>query len=135
MLRHHRTVIREMMEYILETGVTELSALQYLHVGDRFPDTIVGIGAGMALSKLNWKLPIMILCYLPDDPELIKVSMRTNERMVQAGMDLQAALMKAAEAAGGGGGGHKIAAGAYIPRSAEEGFAESVNRILEKQSS
>lgn len=135
MLRHHRSVIREMMEYILDTGVEELSHLQYLHIGDRFPDTIVGIGAGMALSKLNWKLPIMILCYLPDDPELVKISMRTNERMVSAGVDLQAALLEASEKVGGAGGGHKIAAGAYISRSAEEGFAESVNRILKEQSS
>ena len=133
MLRHHRSVIREMMEYILETGVKELSHLQYLHVGDRFPDTIVGIGAGMALSKLNWKLPIMILCYLPDDPELVKISMRTNETMVSKGVDLQAALLEASEAVGGAGGGHKIAAGAYISRSREEGFAESVNGILKRQ--
>ncbi|MBP2132451.1 RecJ-like exonuclease [Methanomicrobium sp. W14] len=133
MLRHHRSVIREMMEYILDTGVTELSNLQYLHVGDRFPDTIVGIGAGMALSKLNWRLPIMIMCYLPDDPELVKISMRTNERMIAAGIDLQAALIEASEKIGGAGGGHKIAAGAYISRSAEEGFAESVNRILKEQ--
>ncbi len=134
MLRHHRSVIREMMEYILDKGVNELSHMQYLHVEDRFPDTIVGIGAGMALSKLNWKLPIMILCYLPDDPELVKISMRTNERMVASGIDLQAALLEASEKVGGAGGGHKIAAGAYISRSVEEGFAESVNRILKEQS-
>ena len=135
MLRHHRSVIREMMEYIIDTGVTELSHLQYLHVADRFPDTIVGIGAGMALSKLRQGLPIMILCYLPDDPELVKISMRANERMVAAGIDLQAALLEASEKLGGAGGGHKIAAGAYISRNAEEGFAESVNRILKEQQS
>jgi single-stranded-DNA-specific exonuclease len=133
MLRHHRKIIREMMEYILDKGVTEYSNLQYIHVGSRFPDTIVGIGAGMALSRLNRRLPIMVLCYLSDDPELVKVSMRTNETMVQAGVDLQAALLEASEKLGGAGGGHKIAAGAYIPRESEEGFAESVNRILRQQ--
>jgi RecJ-like exonuclease len=142
MLRHHRKIIREMMEYIIDNGVTELSHLQYLHVEDKFPDTIVGIGAGMALSKLNWRLPIMILCYLRDENEegkdyddVVKVSMRTNERMVREGVDLQAALQIASEKVGGGGGGHKIAAGAYIPRSAEGEFAENVNRILREQSS
>ncbi|MCK4270913.1 MAG: DHH family phosphoesterase, partial [Methanogenium sp.] len=119
---------------ILDAGVTELSHLQYLHVGNRFPDTIVGIGAGMALSKLNWRKPIMILCYLPDDPELIKVSMRTNDRMIKEGIDLQSALLTASQEVGGEGGGHKIAAGAYIPKSAEKEFASSVNRILEEQS-
>ncbi|MDE4907598.1 DHH family phosphoesterase [Methanogenium marinum] len=133
MLRHHKRIIREMMEYILDTGTTALSHIQHIHVGDRFPDTIVGIGAGMALSKLDYEKPIMILCYLNDDPELTKVSMRTNTRMVERGVDLQAALITASEEIGGGGGGHKIAAGAYIPRNAEEGFAERVNRIIAEQ--
>src|SRR5690606_33744199 len=61
MLAHHRSVIRDLLQYILDTGVTELSHLQYIHTGDRFPDTIVGIGAGMALSKLDWRKPIMVL--------------------------------------------------------------------------
>ena len=59
--------------------------------------------------------------------------MRTNTRMVERGVDLQAALMASSEEIGGGGGGHKIAAGAYIPRNAEEGFAERVNRIIAEQ--
>jgi len=134
MLRHHRTIIREMMEYILDTGVTELSHLQYLHVGDKFPDTVVGIGAGMALSKLNWKKPIMILCYLADEPDLVKASMRTNDTMVRQGVDLQAALAESAAKLGGAGGGHKIAAGAYIPRNSEDDFAEIVNTALSRQS-
>ena len=121
------------MEYILDTGTTVLSHIQHIHVGDRFPDTIVGIGAGMALSKLDYEKPIMILCYLNDDPDLVKVSMRTNTRMVERGIDLQAALITASEEIGGGGGGHKIAAGAYIPTNAEEGFAERVNRIIAEQ--
>ena len=133
MLRHHKRIIREMMEYILDTGTTSLSHIQHIHVRDRFPDTIVGIGAGMALSKLDFEKPIMVLCYLNDDPELVKVSMRTNTRMVERGVDLQAALMAASEEIGGGGGGHKIAAGAYIPRNTEEGFAERVNRIIAEQ--
>jgi single-stranded-DNA-specific exonuclease len=133
MLRHHRSIIRELVQYIHDRGVEELSHLQYLHVHDRFPDTIVGIGAGISLSKLNWEKPMMILCYLPDEPDLVKVSMRTNERMVRRGVDLQAALVIASEASGGAGGGHKIAAGAYIPKTEEKEFAYRVNRILKEQ--
>lgn len=134
MLRHHRSIIRELIQYIHDRGVTELSHLQYIHVGDRFPDTIVGIGAGISLSKLNWQKPMMVLCYLPDDPDLVKVSMRTNERMVAKGIDLQQALQIASEEVGGGGGGHNIAAGAFIPKTAEQEFAHRVNRILREQS-
>lgn len=133
MLRHHKSIIRDLVQYIHDRGVEELSHLQYIHVQDRFPDTIVGIGAGISLAKLNWEKPIMILCYLPDDPELVKVSMRTNERMVRRGVDLQAALVIASEASGGAGGGHKIAAGAYIPKTEEKEFAYRVNRVLKEQ--
>jgi single-stranded-DNA-specific exonuclease len=133
MLRHHKSIIRDLVQYIHDRGIEELSHLQYIHVHDRFPDTIVGIGAGISLSKLNWEKPIMILCYLPDDPDLVKVSMRTNERMVRRGVDLQAALVIASEASGGAGGGHKIAAGAYIPKTEEKEFAYRVNRILKEQ--
>jgi single-stranded-DNA-specific exonuclease len=133
MLAHHRTVIRELLQFILEKGVSELSHLQYLHVGERFPDTIVGIGAGMALSRLNRNKPILIMVRLPEDPTMTKVSMRTNDTMVQRGIDLQAALIQASSHCGGEAGGHRIAAGAYIPGHVEEEFVHHVNRILSEQ--
>lgn len=134
MLAHHRSVIRDLLQYILDTGVTELSHLQYIHTGDRFPDTIVGIGAGMALSKLDWRKPIMVLAAMVDEPEVTKVSMRTNQWAIARGVDLQEALVEASAGVGGAGGGHRIAAGAFIPRDTEEEFVDSVNRILKRQS-
>jgi len=133
MLNNHRAIIRNLLQYIIDTGVKELDNLQWLHVGGRYPDTIVGIGAGMALSKLNSKKPILIMCEVPEDTSLTKVSMRTTERVVEQGIDLQQALSDASAEYGGGGGGHKIAAGAYIPKTAEEEFVYRVNRILGEQ--
>ncbi len=133
MLAHHRSVIRDLLQYILDAGVTELSHLQYVHTGDRFPDTIVGIGAGMALSKLNWKKPMMVLAAMVDEPEVTKVSMRTNEWALGRGVDLCEALIEASAEVGGAGGGHRIAAGAFIPHDTEEEFVDSVNRILKRQ--
>jgi RecJ-like exonuclease len=133
MLNNHRAIIRNLLQYIIETGVTELENVQYLHVGGRFPDTIVGIGAGMALSKLNSKKPILIMCEVPEDTNLTKVSMRTTERVIEKGIDLQKAISDASAEYGGGGGGHKIAAGAFIPKSAEQEFVNRVNRILGEQ--
>lgn len=133
MLTHHRATIRELLHYILETGVTELDAVQYIHVGARFPDTVVGIGAGMALSRLNPEKPILVMCSLPDEPDLTKVSMRATERMVGGGIDLQGALIEASEPFGGTGGGHAIAAGAYIPKTAEEEFVQRVDRCIKRQ--
>jgi RecJ-like exonuclease len=73
------------------------------------------------------------MCEVPEDPALTKVSMRTNERVVERGIDLQKAMQDASAAYGGGGGGHRIAAGAYIPKTAEEEFVVHVNRILGEQ--
>nr|WP_321351818.1 DHH family phosphoesterase [uncultured Methanoregula sp.] len=133
MLNNHRAIIRSLLQYIIDTGVKELDNLQYLHVGGKYPDTIVGIGAGMALSKLNANKPILIMCEVPEDTNLTKVSMRTTERVVEKGIDLQKALSDASAEYGGGGGGHKIAAGAYIPKTAEEEFVYRVNRLLGEQ--
>ena len=87
----------------------------------------------MALSKLNSKKPILIMCSVPEDPNLTKISMRTTERVVEKGIDLQQAFSDAANEYGGGGGGHKIAAGAFIPKSAEQEFVIRVNKILGEQ--
>jgi Single-stranded DNA-specific exonuclease len=125
MLTHHRTVIRELLQFIIDNGVTELSHLQYLHVGERFPDTIVGIGAGMALSKLNREKPILIMCRLPEDPAVTKVSMRTVDEVVGRGVDLQAALVHASHACGGEAGGHRIAARRLHPRNSRTGVCHS----------
>jgi single-stranded-DNA-specific exonuclease len=130
MLTNHRAIIRELLMFILDTGVSELSHLQYIHVGNRYPDTIVGIGAGMALSKLNREKPIMIMVEQPEDPELTKVSLRTTEQMVGKGIDLQRAATEASAVFGGAGGGHRVAAGAYIPRECEQEFVKRVNELL-----
>jgi single-stranded-DNA-specific exonuclease len=133
MLNNHRAILRNLLQFIIDTGVKEMENIQWLHVGGRYPDTIVGIGAGMALSKLNPNKPILIMCEVPEDTSLTKCSMRTNERVVERGIDLQQALNEASTEYGGGGGGHKIAAGAYIPKTAEQEFVIRVNRILGEQ--
>jgi RecJ-like exonuclease len=133
MMNRHRSVIRELLDFILEHGVRELSHLQTIHVGSKFPDTVVGIGAGIALSRLNYTKPILIMCTMRDDPGMTKVSMRATERLVSQGIDLQAALTAAAARFSGAAGGHKIAAGAYIPHEAEEPFVTAVNDLLGEQ--
>ena len=133
MLRHHRSIIRELCEYIHETGVDDSGSIQWIHTGDKYPDTIVGIGAGMALSKLDTNKPILVLCNVSDEPDLIKVSMRTYEKVLRRGIDLQEVLVKAATEFGGAGGGHNIAAGAYIPKGCEHDFIRRVNELIEEQ--
>jgi RecJ-like exonuclease len=75
----------------------------------------------------------MVLAAMVDEPEVTKVSMRTNEWALARGVDLQSALVEAAAEVGGAGGGHRIAAGAFIPHDTEEVFVDGVNRILKRQ--
>lgn len=133
MLKHHRSIIRELCEYILDTGVKSDGVIQYIHTGSRYPDTIVGIGAGMALSKLDSDKPILVMCEVAGEPNLIKVSMRTYEKVIRRGVDLQKALVKSASEFGGGGGGHNIAAGAYIPKGCEDDFTRRVGELIREQ--
>ncbi|HJJ55508.1 MAG TPA: DHHA1 domain-containing protein, partial [Methanocorpusculum sp.] len=133
MLKHHRTIIRELCEYIHNTGVVNAGSIQWIHTGSKYPDTIVGIGAGMALSKLNKDIPIMILCDIVDEPDFLKVSMRTYEKVIKRGIDLQAVLSVAAPEFNGVGGGHNIAAGAYIPKGCENDFIRRVNELVANQ--
>lgn len=133
MLRHHRSIIRELCEYILDTGVADAGSIQWIHTGSTYPDTIVGIGAGMALSKLDTAKPIMVLCNVSDEPDLVKISMRTYEKVLRRGVDLQAALVTAAAEFSGAGGGHNIAAGAYIPKGCEDDFIRRVNELIAGQ--
>ncbi|WP_319379159.1 DHH family phosphoesterase [uncultured Methanocorpusculum sp.] len=133
MLRHHRSIIRELCEYIIEKGVEDIGSIQVIHTGEKYPDTIVGIGAGMALSKLDTDKPILVMCSVADEPDLIKVSMRTYEKVLRRGVDLQEALVMAAAEVGGAGGGHNIAAGAYIPKGCENDFTRRVNELVEGQ--
>ncbi len=133
MLRHHRSIIRELCEYILETGVSRIGPIQTINVGDRYPDTIVGIGAGMALSKLNTNQPILVLSEVTDEPDYLKASMRTYEKVLRRGVDLQEALCTASAEFGGSGGGHNIAAGAYIPKGCEDDFIRRVSELIQAQ--
>ena len=125
MLNNHRAIIRNLLQFIIDTGVKELENLQYLHVGDRFPDTIVGIGAGMALSKLNSSKPILIMCEVPEDHNLTKVSMRTTERVVEKGIDLQQALSDASAEYGGGGRRAQDRGGSVYPENSRRGVCDS----------
>ncbi len=133
MLRHHRSIIRELCEYILETGVEDRGWIQVINIGNRYPDTIAGIGAGMALSKLDTNMPILVLCEVSDEPNYLKASMRTYEKVLRRGVNLQEALCAASAEFGGSGGGHNIAAGAYIPKGCEDDFIRRVNELIENQ--
>jgi RecJ-like exonuclease len=64
---------------------------------------------------------------------LTKVSARGTRTLIEAGVDLAAALRDAAKAVGGTGGGHDIASGATIPKGKEERFVALVDEAVGRQ--
>jgi RecJ-like exonuclease len=84
-----------MLNYIIATGVTELDSLQFYHVGARFSGHDRRHRGGMALSKLNSAKPILIMCTVPEDENLTKVSIADNGTGRGGGIDLQKAISEA----------------------------------------
>ncbi len=130
LLQNHRRNLSEGIRFVDENGIEELRYIRYFHAGNKIPDTIVGIVAGMCFHKGNAAKPIVAFAQSDDG---IKVSARANYRLVEKGLHLAKALKKAAERVGGVGGGHSVAAGATIPRGEEERFLKILDDIIGEQ--
>ncbi len=130
LLRNHRRNLSEGLRLVDEIGIVELENIQFFHAGNGILDTIVGIVAGMCFCKANLNKPIVAFAY---SDEGVKVSARATQRLVERGVHLAKAIKVAAERVGGQGGGHSIAAGATIPRGAEEEFLRELDRIIGEQ--
>jgi RecJ-like exonuclease len=63
----------------------------------------------------------------------LKVSSRGTKHLVSKGLDLSAALKKAAEKFGGVGGGHAVAAGATVPEGRDLEFLKAVDEVVALQ--
>jgi len=130
LLRNHRKNLSNGLKLVDEIGIVELENIQYFHAGNEILDTIVGIVAGMCFSKANLDKPIVAFAYCDEG---VKVSARATQRLVERGVHLAKAIRIAAAKVGGQGGGHSIAAGATIPRGAEEDFLRELDRIIGEQ--
>ncbi|MET1124864.1 MAG: DHH family phosphoesterase [Archaeoglobaceae archaeon] len=130
LLQRHRSYISYGLRLVDELGIEELENIQFFHVGDEIPDTVVGIVAGMSFHKGNFDKPIVAFA---KSEKGIKVSARATRKLVERGVNLAEALRIAAQAVGGSGGGHRIAAGATIPEGSEEKFLRILDELVGKQ--
>ena len=133
LLANHRRNLSEGISWVQSRGVTVESNLQWFDAGDRIPDTIVGIVAGMAMGVDGVRADRPIIAFAEESPTDTKVSSRGTGRLVGDGLDLSTVMHDAAVEVGGDGGGHTIAAGATIPSGAEERFLELANEIIAEQ--
>ncbi|WP_020222823.1 single-stranded-DNA-specific exonuclease RecJ family protein, partial [Halarchaeum acidiphilum] len=111
LLREHRRTLATGVNVVREVGVEREDNVQWFHVGDRLPETVVGIVAGMAMGEdgVDAGVPIVAFAAKGDAGESdgepsVKVSMRGTPRLVERGLDLSAVASEAASAVGGDGG-------------------------------
>jgi RecJ-like exonuclease len=106
-------------------GVSHKEHVQYFSAPD---PSLAGAQCGLAMQYiLDQSKPTMALSLVKGS---VKVSSRGTKYLVSKGLDLSAALKKAAEKFGGFGGGHAVAAGATILEGAEDEFVNAVNELV-----
>ncbi|HDN96258.1 MAG: hypothetical protein DRN29_03800 [Thermoplasmata archaeon] len=124
----YRDEIRKEMKQLEKKEPYEKNNFIYFYVDK---PALAGVLAGLALKYLpQFKKgkPVFALAY----NELIDISARADEKMVENGVNLGLAIKKAAEKVGGIGGGHPIAAGGKVPKEKENDFLDALDKELEK---
>ncbi|HUR26320.1 MAG TPA: DHH family phosphoesterase [Candidatus Thermoplasmatota archaeon] len=133
LLLGHRKHLAGALDAFARCGVTERTAVQWVHLEDKVLDTVVGIVCGMALDGLGLRRDLALLGFAWTPDGKTKVSSRSPYELQARGIDLASALREAAALFGGQGGGHKGAAGATIPRGCEAAFVDAVDRLVGEQ--
>jgi single-stranded-DNA-specific exonuclease len=133
LLSGHRHNLVEGLQFAREEKLQKLTHLQYFHAGDGIRDTIIGIVTNMMLNAEDIDKELPLIGFVHTENGEVKVSARATQSLVDRGLDLAAALTKAAKELNGFGGGHNIAAGATIPKGKEEEFLQIVEREIKLQ--
>jgi single-stranded-DNA-specific exonuclease len=133
LLLGHRANLVEGLQFAREEGIVKRQYLQFFHAGNGIRDTIVGIVTNMLLNSEDVNSNIPLIGFAFKDDGQVKASARGTEELVEKGLNLSAAMKKAALCLDGIGGGHNIAAGATIPRGKEEEFLDILEKEIKKQ--
>ena len=131
LLSDYANTMQKGIEWIKREGSVEKSHIQYIYTEDKQQKQVAS-----AVSSIGIELGI-----LPDKPilslmkmdNLVKVSSRTTDNMVNKGVNLGQIMNQASNNFNGSGGGHNIAAGATIPFDQIDNFVNLVNEMVEYQ--
>jgi single-stranded-DNA-specific exonuclease len=133
LLSGHRHNLVEGLQFAKEEKIQRRTYLQYFHAGDGIRDTIIGIVTNMMLNTEDVDKELPLIGFALTENGEVKVSARAAQSLVDRGLDLAAALSRAAKEIHGIGGGHNIAAGATIPKGKEEEFLQLVEHEIQRQ--
>lgn len=134
-LQKHRKAIKEAVEWLLDSGVEEMSNLYYFDSKNKIDENIIGVVAGISYGAgiIRGDKPIVAFATDKEDPSLLKISARANWKLIRRGIHLGDALRECCKEIGGDGGGHDIAAGARVPKERIGEFLSKLNEIFGKQ--
>ncbi len=118
-------ILREIQ--VLREQSKTMKSIRYLKMEGMEAGAVV---AGLGIRYLYPEMPLITLNH---KDEMVKISARGNRPLILQGLDLAAALRRAAEAVGGAGGGHTIASGASIPPGTEDRFLAIVDETVGMQ--
>lgn len=123
--REYNNKIMDRLVSIESGGVKHMDHIQYFTASD---PSLAGAQCGLAMQYiLDQARPTFALSKVRGS---VKVSSRGTKYLVSKGLDLSAALKKAAEKFGGIGGGHAVAAGATIEEGKEEEFLKALDELV-----
>ncbi|HIH01705.1 TPA: DHH family phosphoesterase [Thermoplasmata archaeon] len=122
---------RKLMEKLLSIesdGVEQGEHIQFFEAEDA---SLAGAECGLAMQYiLDQSKPTLALSTVG---KKVKVSARGTKYLVSKGLDLAAAMKRAAEGVKGSGGGHAVASGATVPSDGKDKFLKSIDALVGKQ--
>jgi len=135
-LEEYRRTITKYLNWLMEPGTDRIEELNNIYVvrgegfiGDRIIGTISSI---LSTNLANPEKPIIAYSVVPEE-NLVKISARAIELLVDKGLNLGEILRVAAEKLSGKGGGHNIAAGAQVPIKELDSFIRLVDSLVREQ--
>lgn len=131
-LEDYRRTINKYLDWIMEKPerIRELEHVYVVYGGEYIDDKIIGAISSILSSNLPNPEKPLIACSDVRDEDIVKVSARTTDIMVNRGLNLGDIMQLAAEKCQGKGGGHNIAAGAQISKEKIEEFINLVNELV-----
>lgn len=131
LLSKYASTMQDGVEWIKREGSIQEQNIQYIYTEDKQQKQVAA-----AVSSIGIELGL-----LPDKPilsmmrmdNLIKVSSRTTDEIVERGVNLGVIMNQASANFNGSGGGHNIAAGATIPYNQMDNFIHLVDEMVDYQ--
>jgi len=134
-MEDYRRTITKYLSWVTEKPerMEELNSIYVVH-GEGFIDerVISPVSSILSTTLSNLEKPLIIYSVVSGE-DMVKVSARGLESLINKGLNLGEVLRVAAEKHSGRGGGHDIAAGAQVPIKNVESFIKLVDKLVKEQ--